>query len=387
MPDPLLPVAIVAHSKADEDKLSQGLSRLVAEDPTLRLEQNPDTHQLVLWCLGEAHVDVAARPAAQPLRREGRLGADARVAARDVRGPAGARPARQAVRRARAVRGLRHRGGAAAGGARASSSSTRSSAARCRDSSSRPSRRACAPSCEQGVAAGYPVVDIQVTLVDGKAHSVDSSDMAFQTAGALALREAAAVDDGHVAGAGRRVLTVVVSDEYVGSVMSDLSGRRGRVLGTEPAASGRTLDPGRGPGDRDDAVRHRPALALARHGDVRPALRPARADAAAAGEQGDLRALEASRRYRTVPRAPDLTPLACVGLLDRSNARAHGPCPRPPRVLAAISSGCRRRSGKPSPCATTCVRDVEQPDTGGERPRPPRAPSWPGRRGSRQGCG
>ncbi len=59
MPDPLLPLAIQAHSKADEDKLSQGLSRLVAEDPTMRLEQNQDTHQVVLWCLGEAHADVA----------------------------------------------------------------------------------------------------------------------------------------------------------------------------------------------------------------------------------------------------------------------------------------------------------------------------------------
>jgi elongation factor G len=85
------------------------------------------------------------------------------------------------------------------------------------------------------------VVDIKVTLVDGKAHSVDSSDAAFQTAGALALREASA---------GTRILllepvaeiTVLVSDEYVGPVMSDLSGRRGRVLGTEAApGTGRTL--------------------------------------------------------------------------------------------------------------------------------------------------
>ena len=59
MPEPLLPVAVRAHSKADEDKLSQSLSRLVAEDPTVRLEQNGHTHQLVLWCLGEAHRDVA----------------------------------------------------------------------------------------------------------------------------------------------------------------------------------------------------------------------------------------------------------------------------------------------------------------------------------------
>ena len=104
------------------------------------------------------------------------------------------------------------------------------------------------PSVEKGVRAqlargvrdDHPVVDIRVTLVDGKAHSVDSSDAAFQTAGALALREAAAE-------AGVRLLEpvaalrVLVSDEYVGSVLGDLSARRGRVQGTEPAGAGRTL--------------------------------------------------------------------------------------------------------------------------------------------------
>jgi elongation factor G len=88
--------------------------------------------------------------------------------------------------------------------------------------------------------AGHPVVDVKVTLVDGKAHSVDSSDMAFQTAGALALRDAAAssrtcllepVDE----------VAVLVPDDLVGAVMSDLSGRRGRVTGSEPAGDERTL--------------------------------------------------------------------------------------------------------------------------------------------------
>ncbi len=93
---------------------------------------------------------------------------------------------------------------------------------------------------EQGVIAGYPMVDIKVTLYDGKAHSVDSSDMAFQKAGRAALRDAADKAQPQLLEPVDEV-SVLIGDDYVGAVMSDMSSRRGRVLGTEPVPGGRTL--------------------------------------------------------------------------------------------------------------------------------------------------
>jgi elongation factor G len=90
---------------------------------------------------------------------------------------------------------------------------------------------------ERGISGDRPLVDVHLTLVDGKSHSVDSSDAAFQAAGALALRELAAA-------AGTQILEpwcevqVVVPADYVGAVMSDLSGRRARVTGSEAAPVG-----------------------------------------------------------------------------------------------------------------------------------------------------
>jgi elongation factor G len=91
----------------------------------------------------------------------------------------------------------------------------------------------------QGVAAGYPVVDIRVTLVDGKFHSVDSSDMAFQHAGALALKDAAAKTTINLLEP-IAILTVDAPDEHVGAVIADVSTRRGRISGTTSLPGGRS---------------------------------------------------------------------------------------------------------------------------------------------------
>ncbi|PVE06082.1 elongation factor G-like protein EF-G2 [Streptomyces scopuliridis] len=240
MPDPLLPLAVEAHSKADEDKLSQGLARLVAEDPTMRLEQNQDTHQVVLWCLGEAHREVAL----DRLRSRYGVQVDAvpyRVALRETFGESSAG-------RGRHVKQSGGHGQFAICEIEVEPLPPGSGIEFVDKVVGGAVPRQFIPSVEKGirlqaargVAAGHPLVDVRITLLDGKAHSVDSSDAAFQTAGALALREAAGDASIHLLEPVAE-LAVLIPDEYVGPVMSDLSGRRGRVVGTEQAGPGRTL--------------------------------------------------------------------------------------------------------------------------------------------------
>jgi elongation factor G len=234
LPTPQLPVALEAASRTDEDRLATALARLVAEDPTVRLERRPDTGQLLLWCVGEAHsevlldrlrtrhgVGVNTVPVRVPMVET--LAGSARVTGRHVKQSGGhgqyavvvvdgepGKPGSGIVFEQKIVGGTvpSQFHGSVEKGVRAQA--------------------------ERGISGERPIVDVHVTLADGKAHSVDSSDAAFQAAGALALRELAAA-------AGTRVLEpwcevqVVVPGDYVGAVMSDLSSRRARVTGSEAA--------------------------------------------------------------------------------------------------------------------------------------------------------
>jgi elongation factor G len=237
LPEPLLPVAVKARAKADEDKLSSGLSRLAAEDPTLRVEHNAETGQLVLWCMGEAHADVLLDHLAH------RYGVQ--VDKVDLRVPLRETFAEKASGHGRHVKQSGGHGQYAVCDIEVEPLESGAGFEFVDKVVGGAVPRQFIPSVEKGVRAqmqrgvttSYPAVDLRVTLTDGKAHSVDSSDMAFQLAGGLALREAAAraqmlllepVDE----------ISVLVDDEFVGPVMSDLSGRRAHVLGSEPVGSG-----------------------------------------------------------------------------------------------------------------------------------------------------
>ncbi|MGI8869939.1 MAG: elongation factor G-like protein EF-G2 [Mycobacteriales bacterium] len=238
LPEPLLPIAIEAHSRSDEDALARGLARLIAGDPSLRLERNDETHQLVLWCMGEAHADVIldrlreqgaaldtvpvvtayretfAQPAAGHGRHVKQSGGHGQYAVCDIQ-----------VEPLEAGAGFEFVDKIVGGAIPSAFVASVEKGVRAQ--------------MGRGISAGRPVIDIRVTLRDGKTHSVDSSDAAFQQAGGLALREAAAAA-GTVVLEPVHQVAVTVADQYIGAVLSNLSSRRGHVTGTEPVGGERT---------------------------------------------------------------------------------------------------------------------------------------------------
>jgi elongation factor G len=238
IPEPLLAYAIAPKTKGDEDKLATGLSRLREEDPSFRVARNEETHETVIYGMGEAHLGVQIERLAR------KFGVEVDHA-----------PAKIAYRET-------FRGKAKGHGRHVKQSGGHGQYAIC-DIEVEPLPRGegfvfedkifggavphqFIPSVEKGVVrtmaegvmSGNPMVDVKVTLVDGKFHSVDSSDMAFQIAGSLAIKEAA-----EAAGVSLLEpvvqLSVVVPDAFTGDVMGDLNGKRGKIQGMEPIAGGK----------------------------------------------------------------------------------------------------------------------------------------------------
>jgi elongation factor G len=240
LPQPLLAVAIAPKTKGDEDKLSTALARIQEDDPTLHIERSPETHETVLYGMGEAHIDTMVE------RMKRKFGVEV------VTSPARV-PYKETFKTKVQAMG-RHVKQSGGHGQYAIAyievePLPRGTGFEYVDKifgGSIPNQ--FIPSVEkgvvktmlEGVVTRNPMVDVRVTLYDGKFHPVDSSDMAFQIAGALALKEAAAK-------AGVALLEPIVKVEvftpesYTGDIIGDLNAKRGRILGMESSGSGKQV--------------------------------------------------------------------------------------------------------------------------------------------------
>ncbi len=240
-PEPVIRVAIEPRTQADQDKLAEALGRLAEEDPTFRVFTDDETGQTIISGMGELHLEIIV----DRLRREFKVNANVgkpQVAYRET--------IRESVDKIEG-RFVRQTGGrgqfghvvinlepAAPGSGLIFESALRGGNV----------PREYVPSVEKGirdamdsgVVAGYPLIDLKATLVDGSHHEVDSSEMAFRIAGSMALKEGA-----------RRArpallepvmdVEVVTPGDYLGDVMGDLSSRRGRISGMNQRSSAQVI--------------------------------------------------------------------------------------------------------------------------------------------------
>jgi len=237
-PSPVLAMAVTAKTQADEDKLANSLRRLLAEDPALGLERNDETKQTLLKGMGETHLKFTLE------KLERKFGVA--VETEDVRVPY-----RETISRPAEAEGKyrKQTGGHGQFGVAFLKVAPlpRGSGFEFVDAIKGGSiPRQFIPAVEKGIREtmenggvwGYPVVDVQVTLYDGKYHSVDSSEMSFKMAGRLGFK-AGMEQAGPTLLEPVSKIEVIVPADYQGDVMGDLSARRGQLQGTEAAPGGK----------------------------------------------------------------------------------------------------------------------------------------------------
>ncbi len=239
-PEPVISVALAPKARDEVEKLSRALGRLLREDPSLRVRIDQDTGETILSGMGELHLDVVA----DRLIRE--FGIEANVGAPQV-------AFREALTKSSKIdyRHVKQTGGKGqfAHVVMEVEPTERGIGLEFVDKITggaipkeyiKPVEQGIRAAMESGVLAGCPVVDIKVTLVDGKHHEVDSSEMAFRTAGFMAFKRAC--EKGAAALLEPIMdVEVVVPGEFLGDVLGDLTARRGKILGMESRAGIQTV--------------------------------------------------------------------------------------------------------------------------------------------------
>ena len=238
-PEPLFSIAIEPKTQGDEEKLSTALARLKEEDPTFAVERNPETHQTVASGLGETHLDVMTD------RMHRKFGVDVTTVPARVPYKETVRQKVQALGRHVKQSGGHGQYGIAHVEVEPLERGTGLEFVNKIVGGAIPSQfissveKGIVKAMESGVT-GHQVVDLRVTLYDGKYHTVDSSDMAFQIAGSLAIKDALE-KGGVVLLEPVMEVAVTVPDSLTGDVIGDLNAKRGRVQGMEPTGTGKSV--------------------------------------------------------------------------------------------------------------------------------------------------
>jgi elongation factor G len=239
-PEPVISVAIEPKSKADQDKMGMALSKLAEEDPTFKTHTDEETGQTIISGMGELHLEIIV----DRLKREFKV--EANVGAPQV-------AYRETFRGSAKVEGkfVRQSGGRGQYGhvwvefsplepGKGFEFENKIVGGVVPKEYIPAVQAGIEEAMKNGVLAGYPLVDIKATLVDGSYHDVDSSEMAFKVAGSLALKEAAKKCNAVLLEPVMKV-EVTVPEEYMGDVMGDLNSRRGRIEGMEARANAQVI--------------------------------------------------------------------------------------------------------------------------------------------------
>ncbi|MBZ0269745.1 elongation factor G, partial [bacterium] len=229
-PDPVIAVAIEPASKADSDRLGMSLVKLAEEDPTFQVQTDPETGQTIISGMGELHLEIIVDRLIREFKVEARVGRP-QVAYRETmrkKATVNHRFSKQTggkgqfAQVAIDVEPLEGGGFEFVNKIKGGAIPTEYIPA---------VERGVRDAMAAGVLAGYPVVDLRVTLVDGSFHEVDSSEMAFRACGSMAFKEAAR-KGASILLEPHMDVEVVVPSEYVGDVIGDLNSRRGQIAGT-----------------------------------------------------------------------------------------------------------------------------------------------------------
>ncbi|AIE75180.1 MULTISPECIES: elongation factor G [unclassified Synechocystis] len=232
IPQPVISVAVEPKTKQDMDKLAKALQSLSEEDPTFRVSVDPETNQTVIAGMGELHLEILVDRMLREFKVEANVGAP-QVAYRET------------IRKAVQAEGkfIRQSGGKGQYGHVVIEVEPTEPGTGFEFVSKivggiipkeyiAPSEQGMKEACASGVLAGYPVIDLKATLVDGSFHDVDSSEMAFKIAGSMAIREAVSQADPVLLEPVMKV-EIEVPDDFMGNVIGDLNARRGHIEGQE----------------------------------------------------------------------------------------------------------------------------------------------------------